>query len=602
MFKTKILIFTLLIVVLITNTMCVNKSTKNNSDILNHQSIKGWNILSDNYENAKSVIEKAEDYQINHLQLSHHLIHDLMEIKNPEKRKTCNELITYAHAKGIDEVLVWDHALYSLSYYPDKFKSGPNGTINLDNQEFWEWLKNDYREMLNLIPAIDGIILTFIETGARVEDQHSDILKTPAEKLAKVIDEIASVIIDERHLKLYARTFIYTHEELSNLLTCIDNIENENIILMVKEVPHDFFLTHPVQSYIDELDKPVLIEFDAAHEYSGQGIIANTFVEKTAERWRFYQNKKNVIGYVARIDRYGTTKIIDRPSEILLYTLNELSNNPSISDENIYDNFITSKYGKESLKHIKPAFKKSHDIITSSLYTLGLCMANHSTLSCHYQSVYNRYVSGRWMNDPIIEIKHNVDTTLHYYKDIVNHLAPKHIKEKNARLFKEDPFLLEKNWIIAEELLNKSYFDLIVKEKNFGVKLAEEALNNIIESEPFVTESQYDDLYATYYRTLIKAKISRAASKSYFSYRLWCKSDDNQTPEILNNFWEGIDEMNDMAKIIEEKFHDSPSGGWSWEEDLATVKKYEKLMTIEGWDDYNGEPIVNRDFEKIAYK
>ena len=42
---------------------------------------------------------------------------------------------------------------------------------------FWEWFKQDYRGMLDLIPEIDGLVLTFIETGAYAEKQYSNLLK-----------------------------------------------------------------------------------------------------------------------------------------------------------------------------------------------------------------------------------------------------------------------------------------------------------------------------------------------------------------------------------------------------------------------------------------
>jgi len=582
------------IFLLFTFNSCKNQNSVDGKQEPPFVQIQGWAILSDNEKNAYEVINAAKDYDINHLQLSHHIIHDLREIKSLKKQTLCNKIVNYAHEKKIQEVTVWDHALYPLEYYPDEFKTEQNNTIDLDNDAFWEWLKNDYREMLDLIPNIDGIVLTFIETGARVEDQFSVKLQSPAEKLAKVVNEIAEVVIEERNLRLYARTFIYTKKELSNILSCIDKIQNEKVILMVKEVPHDFFLTHPVQSYIDQLNRPVIIEFDAGHEYSGQGIIANTFVEKTAERWRFYQQKSNVIGYVARTDRYGDTRIIDRPSEILLFTLFALNQNPDIINDQIYDDFISLKYGKEVVNYLKPAFKSAYDIVTSSLYTLGLCMANHSALSCDYQSIYNRYVSGRWMDIPLIHVNHGINKSFHYYIDVVNHLAPKHLKQEGARLYREDPFVRDSLWIKAEDLMNKEYLEYIILEKNFSITLAEKSLKEIEKSKPYLADFQYKNLFQTYYRTLIKACLSRGAAKAYFSYRIWAAYSSERDQKLLDIFWEGIDEMKAMYKIVEEDFNNSPRGQWTWQKDLKTVNNYIKWMTQEGWDDYGSIIIFSR--------
>jgi hypothetical protein len=573
---------------------CSDQDGSNPASEQAYLQIRGWNILSDHEENAYSVIDAASEYEINHLQLSHDIVHDLREVKDDKKQILCNKLINYAHDKGIAEVTVWDHALYPLSYYPDEYKTGPDSTIDLDNNEFWEWLKADYREMLDRIPGINGIILTFIETGARVENQYSNQLKSPAEKLAKVIDEIAEVVINERELALYARTFIYTREELKSIISCFDKVKNEEVALMVKEVPHDFFLTHPLQSYVKQLKRPVLIEFDAGHEYNGQGIIANTFVEKIAERWQFYQKEPNVMGYVARTDRYGTTKIIDRPSEILLYTLHALNQDPDISNDQIYTDFITTKYGSEALDHIKPAFQNAYEIITSTIYTLGLCMANHSTLSCDYQSVYNRFVSGRWMDKPFIYVEHGIHKEFHYYTDIVNHLAPAHYKEPGARLFQEDPFLTDSAWIITGELMNTQYLKYILTEKDHGIRLAEEALQHIEKAEPFVTSPQFQDLYQTFLRTLVKGRLSRGAAKAYFSYRIWASDTEGRNQQLLDLFWEGIDEMTEMATVVREEFMNSPQGEWRWENDLTSVDNYIKWMTSDGWEEYGNEVIDHR--------
>jgi len=127
--------------------------------------VRGWIILSDNMDNAVETIQAAKRYNINQLQLSHRIIHDLREVKNKSVCERVNYLTRLAHAENIHEVLAWDHSFYPLDYYPNRFKTGPGGTIDLDNDEFWQWYKEDYRQMLDLIPEIDGIVLTLSKQG-----------------------------------------------------------------------------------------------------------------------------------------------------------------------------------------------------------------------------------------------------------------------------------------------------------------------------------------------------------------------------------------------------------------------------------------------------
>ena len=118
-----------------------------------------------------ATIAAAPAYRINHLQLSHLIVYDLREMKDDRKRALVNRLTDAAHQAGVAEVVLWDHAFYGLDYYPEKFRTGPDGTIDLDNPEFWDWFKADYRAMLDRVPNADGLVLTFIETGARAERQ-----------------------------------------------------------------------------------------------------------------------------------------------------------------------------------------------------------------------------------------------------------------------------------------------------------------------------------------------------------------------------------------------------------------------------------------------
>ena len=129
-------------------------------------------------------------------------------------------------------------------------------------------------------------MLTFIETGARAERQHSTKLPTPQDKLAAVVNAVADVVIGERKLTLYARTFSYTHEEYRNIAGAIAKFQRPEVRLAMKEVPHDFFLTHPNDFFAGTIARPTIIEFDTGAEYNGQGLIANTWPEHILERAR----------------------------------------------------------------------------------------------------------------------------------------------------------------------------------------------------------------------------------------------------------------------------------------------------------------------------
>lgn len=574
-------------------SQCNNPSPKaeNQADTTKQMKLRGWNILSDNESDAIEVIEAAKKYEINHLQLSHHIIMDLKDARDPEKQALAKRLTQKAHQAGIPEVVVWDHVLYALEYYPEKFRTAPEGKIDLDNPEFWQWLKNDYRQMLDLLPEIDGIILTFIETGAHVEDQYSAKLLSEEEKLAALVDSMAKLIIDERGLKLYIRTFIYHRAELNSLLKCIDLIKHPEITVMTKEVPHDFFDTHPVSWFVKDIKFPVMIEFDATHEYHGQGIIASVFPERHIERWRYYSQLPNVVGYVARTDRYGDTKIINRPSEINLYALKAAAENPEISPDSVYNLFIRQNYGEKAIPHLKPAFESASEIIRAVFYTLGIHNNSHSRFTFEHQSSYSRHVSAKWLKEPYVEVEHGVNKRFHYWKDVVNHLSPARFKTRNTTLEAEIPHVLDSGYVQAEELMNPEYFGYIVREKNYGVELAQKALENVKKAKPYVADTaKYNDLLHTFERTLLTAKMYRAAAKAYFGYRTYCAKPEFQTPELKKQIRQGLKELKHTHKEVQNYPHYTPKGQYDWRKDSQRAMQYYEKITS-GWQEYGNIKI-----------
>ncbi len=562
---------------------CQQKPDKNAAPA----TVKGWNILSDNYKNARKVIDASKDYDINHLQLSHQIIMDLKHAKDSSTAAMVRDLTRKAHQAGINEVTVWDHALYSLDYYPDSFKTS-KGLINLDDPGFWRWVKEDYRFMLDQIRGIDGIILTFIETGAHVEDQYSEKIQGEAGKLAALVDTLAKVIMDERGLQLYIRTFIYTRSELESMLGCINQIKHEGIRVMTKETPHDFFLTHPVSRFVQDIKLPTIIEFDAAHEYNGQGIIASIFPETHLERWEYYRQLPNVIGYVARTDRTLTSTIIGTANEINLFALDQIQQDPGIDTETVYDKYIEWKYSKGAIEFLKPAFKKGKEIITSVFYTLGLNTNSHSRFQYNDDSAYQRHVSGKWLTPPVIIIGHGVNQEFHYWKDIVNHLAPAWYKgEESGQLAKESRWVLEKDWLQPEELMNEKYLKFIVTEKDHGVQEARKALGLIVEAKPAIPDSaSFEDLYHLFERTFLTAKLYRGGAKVYYGYRVFARGEEFQVPYVKDVLKEGLEEIKSTAKAMIQYPYKGNKGQYVWVEDAYRALEYYEAVKIRESDEF----------------
>lgn len=548
--------------------------------------VRGWTILSDSDAGADAVIAAAGAYRVNHLQLSHEIVHDLREVRDPARRAQTNRLTDAAHRAGIDEVAVWDHALYNLNYYPERFRTGPSGTIDLDNPDFWTWFKQDYREMLDLVPGTDAVVLTFIETGARVERQHSLRLKTDAEKLAYLVDRVAEVVVDERQQNLYLRTFGYFPAEIERTVDAIELVQHrEGIRVMAKAVPHDFFMTHPNDQWVQTIDRPTIIEFDTAGEYNGQGKIAGAWPEEHVNRWRYYERLPNVIGYTARTDRYDESRIVGTPTELNLFALHRATQSRHVPVERIYWEYAIQTYGLPAAPKVRAALRRSFDIVTSSLYTLGTNSANHSRLDYEpYCSSYHRSVSGKWMDPPEVTVGHDVNRRFHYWIDVVDHLSPAACKTDGI-LRREAGYVLDNGWVKPGNNMEPAYLDYIVAEKNWSVRQAEAAVADIESARRHLRPDQYRQLKAYFERTLLTVRLHRSVSKAYFGYRIWVRDPALRTPALQRTIWDGLNEARDVAAQVRAYPDKATTGEWNWVIDAAQADLYYTRISG-GWDRY----------------
>lgn len=562
-------------------------SGKPHGPLRDGEPIRGWTILSNSEVDDFATIAAAPKYRINHLELSHDVVMDLNEVRDEKRRGLVNRLVDSAHRAGIREVVLWDHALYELAYYPERFRTGPGGTLDLDDPAFWAWLKQDYREMLDRVPAADGVVLTFIETGARAERQFSRTMTTPQEKLAAVVNAVAEVVIGERHLNLYARTFSYTHEEYRAIIGAVDRFRPE-VRLLMKETPHDFFLTHPNDRYAGTIGRPTVIEFDAAGEFNGQGQIASTWPEYVLGRARDLLRRPHVIGYTARTDRYGATRLVGHPAEIDLYALARFVEDSTVSADRVTSEFVTAHYGAAARPYVTRAFRNAFDVVTSSLYTLGTNVANHSRLDYDaYASSYARHVSGKWIEPPVAHVGHGVNRDLHYWRDVVDRIAPPPVKEPKGAQWNEVPWVRDSGWIHTGERMDEATLRMVLTEKRWGVAKARESLRAIEEGQGALRAADYRQLHALFERTLLTARLHRGVASAYYGFRIWARGDSAHTPFVTRTIRDGLAEIAEVSATMRAYPSPPPVGQWEWAKDADVALKYREWI-LGGWPKYGG--------------
>ena len=213
---------------------------------------------------------------------------------------------------------------------------------------------------------------------------------------------------------------------------------------------------------------------------------------------------------------------------------------------------------------------------------------NHSELNFDYRSIYTRHVSGRWLDPPEVFVDHDVNRRFHYWKDVVNHLAPARHKEQTGMNRQELETVLDSGWIHPEELMNMEYLGYIVTEKDYGVRVAAEALDHITQVEKWVSEEKYTSLYNTFYRTWMVSRGRRAMAKAYYGYRIYARGERFRSPALARVINEGIEEVEEVAYWIELNEGVFPEGQWRLQKDASTIRYYIRKMTEEGWKEYGG--------------
>jgi hypothetical protein len=132
--------------------------------------------------------------------------------------------------------------------------------------------------------------------------------------------------------------------------------------------------------------------------------------------------------------------------------------------------------------------------------------------------------------------------------------------------------------------MNLEYLQYIIKEKEYGVKKALWAVNEIKKIKTLVKgPSSYDELIHLYERTYLTACLYLAGAKAYFGFRAYVN--DPTGKSIRKITIEGLTEMLNVCAEIDAYPFKGPAGQLDWAKDVDRAKELHDHI-ISGWGDF----------------
>lgn len=342
----------------------------------------GWIILNGDRANASRIIEKAAAFGVTEIHLSHDIIMDIDEIQDDAKATLISDIAQEAHAAGL-KVWVWAHELannsYAVCYNPDDVQ--------------WEQRRKVYRDALQKVPEIDGVVLMFGSSSpdpwyaqcvclldfsycGDVENKQVHIVKL-------LIDMVRTAVVEESGRELIVRTFIHFPAEQGYVLQALAEEPHTDYTVMPKDVPQDWQPYHPHDpGFGGALMRDTVAEFDLAGEYWGQSKIPFALPDYLQYRLR-HQHALGGNGAFGRVERGGNSAF-GTPNEVNLYAFSKLLKNVDYPVDLIWEEWVQSFYGLEpgsaASAHIIAALRRTFDIGRKMYYPKGFWMAKSSDI------------------------------------------------------------------------------------------------------------------------------------------------------------------------------------------------------------------------------
>ncbi len=213
----------------------------------------------------KDAAKLAREFGVDAFHLSHTIVHDAEDvIENTKRRSEVLKAMKTMKDAGL-EIWCWTHEIKKL---PPGIKKGE---FSLRDPILKKFLQDKYDNFLTeVLPGLDGIILTLAETGVKVYQNVT------AEEARRNVSDLVGVLHEplSRHdVRLAVRSFVYKKEELDIVEAATSDMPAD-VAVMSKIYPHDWQPYYPVNPIIGAVGgREQWVEFDLGFEFEGQNTV-----------------------------------------------------------------------------------------------------------------------------------------------------------------------------------------------------------------------------------------------------------------------------------------------------------------------------------------
>ncbi len=465
--------------------------------------IRGWVLLLDDMDYLRETIQKAPEFGINHLELSHAIVHHADELfSDPDRVVRVRELINLGHQNGA-KVYIWTHELNGV---PRAF--WVRGKLDVDSPRFWKWLRDKYKRVFDLIPEVDGLVLTTVETEVVIyDDVRVRSSLPPAERLLKLYTELLKVC--KRHRKeLWVRTFnsqpegyFWTQQALKHA--------PKDIRVLTKHVFFDWWEYYPLNPLLGDVGDHVQVaEFDLCGQFHGHAYYPWLLGDYLGYRVRQLV-ERHVDGAVARIAWHGRHSF-GTPNEGNIWAFSKWLNEPGLSAREAYGDWARQRYGDRAGDKVLDILLRTNDLVQKILFVRG------------FKSMESGNVSS---------LKHLL---------VVRKLHPLVTRDFISRY---KPGLRP----LAEELAHPvpGTRVWVRHEKEDALRIARQCLRDLEVLRPELVPSRYRELRDGFARAALAARVWKPLGELSVAFGIWEQSRNENDAEVLRFLAYQIDAVAD---------------------------------------------------------